>query len=406
MSEEQTTENTALSQLFKSIQTFDALNINRECREKLWKYNDAFMQSIHSIIDDSEHSEKEKMQYFKQSIEEYATAMFDLLPELIELAELERPNMVNPIGKSDPNRYDEIEEIEKFNPYHDRLGRFTTGASATSFTVRTKDPKKQHMADAAIAREKERQAALEADSGGKPKENLVSGLGKEHAEAVENLVQDSSQDIQNLWNKYAGEIIIENANSSRSYCSGSDGSINVNIKNDAAGSRYKPPYETVMHESGHSIDHAISRKVGYRYSERYNGGEYQDMLVKEGNEYIKNFQKKLSAERGTKVSIGDARDELGKLMRKEGAMITGDVSDMLEGVTKGKFTGSAGHGTSYWIGRNTWVGRVGAHQVCVEAFAEMFSASTANGPSLKKIKEVFPESYKIFQRMVKEANNL
>lgn len=47
-------------------------------------------------------------------------------------------------------------EIAKFNPYHDRLGRFTTGGGATSFTIRTKDPSKQHMADIAIAREKEK----------------------------------------------------------------------------------------------------------------------------------------------------------------------------------------------------------------------------------------------------------
>lgn len=47
-------------------------------------------------------------------------------------------------------------EILKFNPYHDRLGRFTTGGSAASFTIRTKDPSKQHMADMAISREKER----------------------------------------------------------------------------------------------------------------------------------------------------------------------------------------------------------------------------------------------------------
>ena len=50
-------------------------------------------------------------------------------------------------------------EIAKFNPYHDRLGRFTTGGGATSFTIRTKDPSKQHMADIAIAREKERSSS-------------------------------------------------------------------------------------------------------------------------------------------------------------------------------------------------------------------------------------------------------
>lgn len=53
-------------------------------------------------------------------------------------------------------RFDTIEEIEKFNPYHDSKGRFTTAGGAASFTWRTKDPSKQHMADAAIAREKEK----------------------------------------------------------------------------------------------------------------------------------------------------------------------------------------------------------------------------------------------------------
>ena len=53
--------------------------------------------------------------------------------------------------------HDEIEEIEKFNPYHDRLGRFTSsgggaGGPAVSFTIQTKDPSKQHWADMAVAR--------------------------------------------------------------------------------------------------------------------------------------------------------------------------------------------------------------------------------------------------------------
>ena len=47
-------------------------------------------------------------------------------------------------------------EILKFNPYHDSRGRFTGANGYASFTVRTKDPKKQHMADMAVAREKDR----------------------------------------------------------------------------------------------------------------------------------------------------------------------------------------------------------------------------------------------------------
>lgn len=51
-----------------------------------------------------------------------------------------------------------FDEILKFNPYHDARGRFASANSATSFTIRTKDPSKQGLADAAAGREKERQA--------------------------------------------------------------------------------------------------------------------------------------------------------------------------------------------------------------------------------------------------------
>lgn len=54
-------------------------------------------------------------------------------------------------------------EIAKFNPYHDARGRFASANGATSFTIRTKDPTKQGLAEGAKEREKERQAG-----GGKP----------------------------------------------------------------------------------------------------------------------------------------------------------------------------------------------------------------------------------------------
>jgi hypothetical protein len=54
-------------------------------------------------------------------------------------------------------------EILKFNPYHDSLGRFASANSATSFTIRTQDPSKQGLADAATAREKERDRTTDTD---------------------------------------------------------------------------------------------------------------------------------------------------------------------------------------------------------------------------------------------------
>lgn len=296
-------------------------------------------------------------------------------------------------------------EVEKFNPYHDQLGRFATSNSHTMFTIRTRDPKKQHWADAAIAREKERAGQLANAGGSKTRDNLVKGLGEKHATALEKIIRDSPAETQALWEKYAGEIKVAESNLSRgsAHCD-YQGGIHVNIEKDAGPKFNKcPPYEVTMHESAHSIDRAISRKVGYRFSEKYNDGEFEKTLVREAEAYIKRHQKAMSTESGSRVSISAARANLGDRMRKGGYAATGDVSDMLEGATKGKFTGSGGHGKAYWVGHDTYYGKMGGHSVAVEAFAEMFAATTTNPASLKHIKEVFPESYGVFLKMIKEA---
>ena len=52
-----------------------------------------------------------------------------------------------------------FDAIAKFNPYHDKRGRFTTANGASSFTWRTKDSSKQHLADKAIQRAKDAEKA-------------------------------------------------------------------------------------------------------------------------------------------------------------------------------------------------------------------------------------------------------
>ena len=60
-------------------------------------------------------------------------------------------------------KYDYIQEVQKFNPYHGKDGRFASSSGYATFTIRTKDPAKQHMADMAVARMKERHAAAVAN---------------------------------------------------------------------------------------------------------------------------------------------------------------------------------------------------------------------------------------------------
>lgn len=72
-------------------------------------------------------------------------------------------------------------DIMKFNPYHDSRGRFATSSGYASFTVRTKDPAKQHMADMAIQREKDRNASSQQAQA--PKDGFTPA--KTRDEAVE-----------------------------------------------------------------------------------------------------------------------------------------------------------------------------------------------------------------------------
>lgn len=264
----------------------------------------------------------------------------------------------------------------------------------------------------AIARETERTKDW-PDSKKKPessvKQGLASGLGQQHAEAMEGLVSKAPKEIQDLWNKYGDDISVGDKTAKNACFKPATGKIYVNIDKDSSPNKADgtPPYETTMHESGHSIDASIGKKLGMKkFSVEYNDGEFEKSLIKEANDYIKGYQKKLSQERGTKVSISQARQELGKLMRKEGFATTGDVSDMLGGATKGKFVGSGGHSKTYWTGSTQFGGliKIPGHSVASEAFAEMFSAMTTNPASLAKIKEVFPKSHDVFMKMIREAS--
>lgn len=161
-----------LEQLYKSIQTFGSITMAAESRDKLYRYNDALMQSLYSILEDGDCDEAVKLEAFNTTMEQYATAMKELFPQLISS---QRPADPRDIVKADQDRFDEIEivEVGKFNPYHDSRGRFATANAATSFTHRTRDPGKQHLADAAIEREKERDAkGLNGPSSKAPKNPL------------------------------------------------------------------------------------------------------------------------------------------------------------------------------------------------------------------------------------------
>lgn len=74
------------------------------------------------------------------------------------------------------NRFDYVVEVEKFNPYHDSKGRFTSANSATSFTY---SPGKSKAHDNAIQREKDKQTATTGKAMKNPTGNYKEDLKRE-----------------------------------------------------------------------------------------------------------------------------------------------------------------------------------------------------------------------------------
>jgi len=99
---------TALEQLEKSIQTFGSLAMAAESRDKLYRYNDALMQSLYSILDDHEADEQTKMKVLDDSLSQYAAAMKELFPKLIAT---KPTNHENAVGKSNDEIFDFVTEM-------------------------------------------------------------------------------------------------------------------------------------------------------------------------------------------------------------------------------------------------------------------------------------------------------
>lgn len=94
-----------------------------------------------------------------------------------------------------------FDEILKFNPFHDAKGRFASSNGYATFTIQTKDPKKQHMADMAISRMKEKEAG---PTQRQAKEHYINGLQLENAmlDAHKDDFNNLSKEEQNAIKRY------------------------------------------------------------------------------------------------------------------------------------------------------------------------------------------------------------
>lgn len=100
---------TALEQLQKSIQTFGSLAMAAESRDKMYRYQDALMQSLYSILEDCTCSKEEKLEAFNTTMEQYVSAMSELFPNLITGTAAKGDNKA--VVKTAADIFDCIEEV-------------------------------------------------------------------------------------------------------------------------------------------------------------------------------------------------------------------------------------------------------------------------------------------------------
>lgn len=247
----------------------------------------------------------------------------------------------------------------------------------------------------------------ETEENGIIKENKDNTFYKkykeEHYSNIQNIVKESTLDVQKVWAKYEDRFNVIDANykGTPNNTRGKDGGIRLNLFKDAETTGSDLKYSTTFHELGHHIDNLsgmdltnISRAM---FSKEYKNGIFQKTIYEEIENRIKDIDKKLKQEfkaAGKKYYKYHAYNEFSKELYNLSKIERSDLSDIVDGVTKGKAHGGFGHGAKYWKDRPDGVGS--------EAFAEMFDATVNNKASRQILEKYLPKSVEIFDEMLKE----
>lgn len=261
--------------------------------------------------------------------------------------------------------------------------------------------------------------------------DLAKKFGKEYYDEMHKLIDScNNEELKQVWSKFEQEIGVGNASySGHEHYSPSARKIYVNGSKDAKGSSWQAPYQVTFHESGHNIDFVANGKAGgysfqpfsYTYKDNIFGKTIKaevDSLVSKydaelkiafkqhkddydwlhKNGFISDWSYKFWKDNGVlpssvkvKYSKSLAYGKLQNEIRQLGQMERADLSDIVEGATKGKIKCGFGHGNSYWKSESS---------LPTEAFAEMLDSEMANPQSLETIKKYLPESYKVFCEML------
>ena len=280
---------------------------------------------------------------------------------------------------------------------------------------------------------------------------IAKAVGRERYDGIVDALDASPvSDTKTLFQSHIDGVGVLNHDSKGgAYCSFR--SISWNAERDSVDSSMRKAFSTFYHESGHALDSMLASEKGgfFFYSTSWNNGEFSKTIKDEVGAWVDGIkadlkaglkkhatdidwlkEKKLLSDYSLrsleslavrnnctvedilskKVKPAEAKyympkvvnqnaynlieDEIRAIQATEhGDWKIADISDILEGATKGNIQCGWGHGKSYWKSTD----------VAVEAFAEMSQAHIVGNESLEVLEKYLPNSVDAYRRMVADA---
>lgn len=221
------------------------------------------------------------------------------------------------------------------------------------------------------------QAASEAPRASNNYFKDIPGMPEKTAQEMDGVLTGFEGDlIRSVFGKHSQDLRVLDSNYQKTaHYNRWDGGIRFNAAKDAVGNSYEKPYGVVFHELGHNLDYILGDGTSYISSTMTDArgrglkavmrADFQDFKKQMGCSNIRDTVAKLKAENNPKIA-------------------TGDVSDMIEGITGISYPLGIGHGAGY----HKWPGKTET-----EFFAEVCSAMATNPESLAQIQRIFPAAY-------------
>ena len=209
-----------------------------------------------------------------------------------------------------------------------------------------------------------------------------TGMNQSYKDVLNQRYSHGSTDAQKAFNKLVpSDSVADAAFTGTAHFNPATQKINMNFADDLQNKRGAGA--TFFHEHGHFIDFMAAGASNYDYLST-TSQTFGALLQSDFKEYVKTYKKQ------HKMKAADAYNAISlELLGHE----KHSLSDLLDGISKGKCSGMYGHARSYWT-------NPGALEK--EAFAHMFEASF-DSDKYALMKQYFPNALAEFEKMLKRV---